>query len=400
MRTFKICQSPVGAAVVALVLGLGSACQGGGERRSEEPVVVGPIEDADKKEPEKPPEPVKRTTAELLVGHWLMVLEEPADGKGDFFKQSWRRLYVEAGGSWQAQNFVEQRDDTWGLKGEQLVTGEGGIDLVSVDEERLVLVEDLSQAYLRDGPSRRIRVTYRRLRESEFGPMLGKEVERRVPKAGVYSASYSYRMSKLPTMETTVDRSINGGGRLELAEGGRARGCFGIRVERSSSRSKYASSDGKHHQSEDENRSLLAFEGTWKVEHDQVQVIADKVWRGSCAAETGWQFDVPLEFECTVIAANERLPVETLACRLVQGASQLQDLALNPADTERSGPFTLQSDPSSHITTDRGRPWIFLGAGTGLHLQSEDGRRDRSPQLSFVAPAEEFVEERYVKSPR
>ncbi len=390
MRNFNRRENLSGAIAIAFVLSVVGACRGAAEISSDKPVVA---------EPERPPELVKRSTAELLVGRWQLVLEEPADGQGDFFEQSWRRLEVGSKGTWKSQNFVEQRDDTWKLKGDRLVTGERVIDLVSVDEKQLVLVEDLSKAYLRGGPPRRVRNTYRRVSESEFGPMLGQVVERRAPKTGVYMASYRYQMSKLPTMEITVDRSINGGGRLEIAEGGEARGCFGAQIHEGHSRSKYASKDGKHHRSEDENSYLFAFEGAWRAEKDRVQVTATRVWRGSCAVEAGEPFGVPLEFECTAIAANERLPVETLACRLVQGLSQLQALALNPADTERSGPFTLQSDPVGHIATDKGRPWLFLGAGTGLHLQSEDGRRDRSPDVTFESPAQDFVEERYVKRP-
>lgn len=92
------------------------------------------------------------------------------------------------------------------------------------------------------------------------------------------------------------------------------------------------------------------------------------------------------------------LPRPALACRIVESISQFHELALNPADTERSGPFGMQSDPMGHIMTDQGRPWLILGA-PGLQVSSKDGSRDMSPTVTFTDAEVTIVEREFVPPP-
>ena len=78
----------------------------------------------------------------------------------------------------------------------------------------------------------------------------------------------------------------------------------------------------------------------------------------------------------------------------------MRELALNPADQVRAGPYTMQSDPMSRITSPQGRPWLLLGAAPGLHVRSEDLRDDMSPRISFAARRVTIVEANWRPRPR
>jgi len=342
----------------------------------------------------------QRAAAELAIGRWLLVKEEPADGEGAFFEQTWRRFEIRADGTFYGQNYVEMRDGKWRREGETLRFDDPSIVIERIDEKKLVLVEDLTERYRRGGPKRRLRNTYRRISESELGPMLGAKVILSTPVAGSYAGSYDYSMSKLPTMEISIGKHVQGQASLSLGADGAVEACFGVRVADSYDESEYSTRDGKHHHDEDESSLLLGVRGRWAVEEGKAKVTADRLWRDACPTDER-EADVmaPVELECQAIAANKRLPVKTLACLLVSGTSALHDIALNPADTERSGPYTLQSDPMGHISTDPGRPWILFGAGAGLRVESRDGRRETTPALTFSAGragAEKVIESRYV----
>jgi hypothetical protein len=337
---------------------------------------------------------------DLAIGRWLLVKEEPADGEGGFLEQRWRRFEIRADGTFHGQNHVEVRDGRWWREGEALRFDDASIALERLDAERLVLVEDLTEMYRRGGPKRRLRNTYRRISESELGPMLGTRVILSAPVAGSYAGHYDYSMSKLPTMEISIERRIEGQANLTLAADGSAEACFGLKVRKSYDESKYSTRDGKHRRDDEERSVLLGVRGSWAVEEGRGTISADRFWRDACPTDER-EADVmaPLELECQAIAANRRLPVRTLACLLVSGTSELHDIALNPADTERSGPYTLQSDPMGRIPTDQGRPWILFGAGDGLSIESRDGRREATPTLTFSASragAAKVVEPRYI----
>lgn len=337
------------------------------------------------------------TTAELIVGRWLMLKEEPADGKGGFFEQKRRLLELKADGAYHVENYYNSIDSTWRLDGTTLVVGAARFEVEKVDESTLVLVEDLPEIYLRDGPPRRVRNTYRRVSESELGPMLGQPITVSTPVTGTYTAAYSFAMNKLPTMEITIDRRITGAATLVLGADGTAHACFGVAQKRAFSESKYSSEDGKHHSRGDEDFYLAGMRGTWSTDGDDALVTMDRLWRSSCNTDAGeGDAMAPNELHCTAIAANDTLPVPTLACRIESGQSMLNEIAINPADTERAGPYTMQSEPRGHISTDPGRPWLFLGAAPGLHIHSRDGRRDGKPTVSFRAEEVTFDEKRFV----
>ncbi len=344
---------------------------------------------------------VKRSSGELIVGKWLMLKEEPADGKGGFFEQTRRLLTINDDGKFHVENMYSGNDGTWVLQGERLLltttrAAELQIQVEKLDEKILVVVEDLPEIYLRDGPPRKVRNTYRRVSESELGPMLGKKVVTTTPTAGEYKAAYEYKMTKYPTMEIYISEGIQGRVRLTLKEDGTVEGCYGVVNGRHSSRSKYSSPDGKHHSTDEEERWLSGFRGKWKPGKGIASVKLDRFWRDTCDTTRGEGESFAVEIECRAFAPNEKLPVAGLACRLINDFRLMREIAINPADTERAGPYTLQSSPMGHIFTDKGRPWLLLGAAPGLKVKSEDGRDNRTPEVTFIAEEVTIVEGSYI----
>lgn len=333
-----------------------------------------------------------RPAHELIVGRWRMIEEDPA-------YQQFRRLHVNTDGSFLSENYISRLEGRWQLDGDTLTLGEATARLVEVDDTRLVLIEDVPEIYLRGAPPSTTRITYRRVSERELGPMLGRDLVTSAPQPGSYAAAYRYRMDKLPTMEIAVRQSVDGRARMQLLADGSAHGCLAVRTDESTSISRYASDDGQHHTNEHGDRILVGWQGSWTIVDGHAQVVAEHSWRDSCT-DSGDPYKRlgRLELECIALAANEVLPRPALACRIVESISQFHELALNPADTERAGPYGMQSDPMGHIVTDQGRPWLILGA-PGLQVSSEDGSRDMSPTVTFTDAEVTIVEREFVPPP-
>jgi hypothetical protein len=334
---------------------------------------------------------------QLIVGRWRMIEEVSGDHIDGIYEQQHRRLSLRADGTFLVENYVERREGKWTLDGTTLSLGDTTAELIRVDAEQLQLIEDLPEIYRREGPPRKVKITYRRVSESEFGPMLGKSPITAPPKPGRFAAAYQYTMSKLPTMEITIDHDIDGRARIELAADGSATGCLGMASHERSSMSKYATDDGQHHSNSQDSYLLLGFRGTWSIVEGEAIVVAEQTWRDSCEDKQDPYTKLGrLELACRAIAANEILARGALACRIVEGLSQLHEIAINPADTERSGPYTLQHDPMGHISTDMGRPWLILGE-PGLRVVAKDDRSDMTPTVAFEVETVEFVERNYIR---
>lgn len=339
-----------------------------------------------------------------VIGKWRMLSEVPADGKGGFFEQERRILQLRPDNTYLVENHYSATSGIWRVDGDalQLVEKGGrkrGWDIEEVGEERLVLVEDLPDVYLRDGPPRRVRNTYRRVSESRFGPMLGKKVKVSPPGPGEYSGAYRYHMSKYPTMEIHISKSISGEIRLELGAGEGVKGCIGARTGNHFSESRYSSDDGKHHARERDDRWLSGFSGKWGRRGEAATIELTTFWRDTCDTLEGEGDSMgPVRLECVAIEPNEKLPVRTLACRVDQGLRLLEELAINPADSERAGPYTLQIEPRGITNVDVGKPWVLLGATPGLHVESHDDRETGGfPRVTFAAEAVTLDERRYIE---
>ncbi len=350
-----------------------------------------------------PPPPKPRTMSELLIGKWRMIQEATADGNVAINTQGRRLLELRADKTYHVENYINAFDNTFRLDGDVLTLdrkkGEAvEIKVEKVDEKQLVLIEHTPEIYLRGGPPRKVRNTYRRVSEKELGPMLGEQLITSTPTSGAYAASYEYGMTKYPTMEIYIRRGVVGRARLELLPDHTVAGCVGVTTGGKFSRSKYSSPDGKHHTTEDNDYWLAGFEGKWKPRKKDALVRISKYWPGTCDRE-GKRGEIlgAIEMKCVTLQANQRLPVDTLACQIEESYHLLDELALNPADTERSGPYTLQSDPMRHISTDHGRPWWLLGAEPGLKIFSKDDRDTISPEVTFKKGPIDFLERRFIR---
>jgi hypothetical protein len=405
MRFFRTAAIMVAVLTSTVVL---PGCTAQQDDRAKRPVPEGSTSPS-AGEPVVHEDPV-RSADELLVGRWLMIEEKDADGRGGFFEQVRRLLEFSEDGSFRIENNYESWEGRWRIEGDHVVVhdqkqGDGVRELArgepilieNLDGESLVMIENLPEIYLRDGPPRRVRNRYRRISESELGPMLGKSPSLGLPRPGAYRASMNYSSSKFPTMEISIGHSIEGRLEWTLGEDGSVEGCMAMVSESNFSESKYSSHDGKHHSRDETEHWLGGFQGSWAAEKETVSVVIDQTWMNTCTDRPSDATSrVSIELECTSIAANERLPVEALACRLVRGLEAHRQLSLNPADSERAGPYTLQEVPRSPIQVDRGRPWLLLGAGAGIHVESRDDRSAGKPKVSFSTPAKARVDRRYL----
>lgn len=255
--------------------------------------------------------------------------------------------------------------------------------------DRLVVLEDDPQmVFNRHLPPGRLKNIYRRKQTGDFGPMLGLGPVLFAPGAGRYAGQYAFSQSKLPTMEMSVSSGSSGAARLDLNTDGTATLCVGIQVSSHFSASQYA--PGGERSNRESRKTLFGFGGRWTTARGTAVVRFDTMVWNTCdlASPTAVpQLQPPRELVCTGIRKNDALPADALACRLDKTLGQLNDLALNPADSYRAGPFNLQTEPMGHISTDPGVPWLVLGTGTGVKIVSEDGRSEGSPEVR-ITPSE------------
>ncbi len=253
--------------------------------------------------------------------------------------------------------------------------------------DRLVVLEDDPQmVFNRHLPPGRVKNTYRRKQTGDFGPILGLGPVLFAPGAGRYVAQYSFSQSKLPTMEISVSSGSSGAARLALNPDGSATLCVGIQVSSHFSASQYA--PGGERNNRESRKTLFAFGGRWVTLRGTAAVRFDTMVWNTCDLSSPTavpQLQPPRELVCTGIRKNNALPVDAIACRLDKNLSQLNDLALNPADSHRAGPYNLQIEPMGHIATGPGVPWLVLGTGGGLQILSEDSRDAGSPVVKITA---------------
>ncbi|MBN2498965.1 MAG: hypothetical protein JXR96_30530 [Deltaproteobacteria bacterium] len=351
---------------------------------------------------------------ERLVGAWRLVEQRAVDGEPLSFHVTYKEYTFRADGRFDLRAHVECLDGgAWSLAGRELtllrpphgLSGEMAeyapppllrkVRVAELGADRLVLEEPQPEVY--GTPPRVVRNTFRRVRPGDFGPMLGAAVATTAVTAGEYAAAFQYETTKYPTMEIYVSHGVVGRARLVLAAGGAVSGCLAASVGQHSSTSKYASPDGEHHSASHENRWLMGVRGSWRALPDGgAAVTLDELYQGGCDVSGAPDAaSAPIELACQALRPTERLPVTTLACRLVEAPHWMRELALNPADTVRAGPYTMQSDPMGRIEAPLGRPWLLLGAAPGLQVRSIDGRDDMSPRVSFEAGEVTIEEHRF-----
>jgi hypothetical protein len=278
------------------------------------------------------------------------------------------------------------------------------LTLQRLSGDRLVVLEDDPQEVFGNHlpPKGRVRNTYRRKVAGDFGPMLGARRFRHAPGAGRFAAAFEYSRHKLPTMEITSDEGIVGAAMLTLNADGSATLCVGMRETSTFSASQYA--PGGARRDARDVRRLLAWSGRWtsgaggQPDGGVTLTLERAVWN-TCdftSPESRAYPIPPVTVACAGLRANDRLPVDVLACRLDGPLRQLEPLALNPADSHRAGPYTFQLEPMGHLRVEPGVPWLLLGAAGGLRIASTDDRDAGSPKVTFTREDVRLPENEYV----
>ncbi|MCK5798801.1 MAG: hypothetical protein KAI47_16525 [Deltaproteobacteria bacterium] len=342
-----------------------------------------------------------------LIGQWRLIKQVAIDQKPLSFQIKRKQYTFKAGGSFDLKAPYENyRDERWRRKGERLTflrrPRKLSKDLapyappplvrrariVKLTAARLILEEPQPKVY----GGRMVRETFRRVSQAPFGPLLGAKTVQLPLKAGQYAAVYHFSLSKYPTQEIHITRTITGGARLTLGKDGAVSGCLAARVQRYASRSKYASPDRRQHVHRTDERHLVGIKGRWRPGDKAATIASNSTSRNTCSVDDKSPHHDPIELSCVAIRSNERLPVVTLACRLIKGCPWLREIAINPADTFRAGPYTMQNPPMNHFVVKRGEPWLLLGASPGLAIRSHDQRQARAPDVRFEAKQVSFVE--------
>jgi len=328
-----------------------------------------------------------------LVGAWRLVDEAAADGGVLSMPQEIREYTFAADRTYSLRSYHDNRDGAWALAGDTLTLTSGSgpvtVPVLALTSRELVLVEAVPPI-LRRRPSSaaRSRNTFRRVDEAELGPLLGSSVETAAPTAGRYAARYGFGSAQYPTTEIYIQHDIRGAAIVDLAADGTATACLAVHAHRSTSISHYASPDREDHRSEDDQRLLLGARGTWVVDGDAARVVLDHTTRAGCAVPgNGDPGAPPVVLTCRAVAPTDRIPLAAVACRLDAAPHGADAIAINPADSPRAGPYTLQSGPAQHFDYGLGTPWLLLGPAPGLEVTSHDGRGRGGPQVTFASAA-------------
>lgn len=235
-----------------------------------------------------------------------------------------------------------------------------------------------------------------------LGPVVGSPVLQPGVAAGRYEAELDYSQDALPTMERTFNHDIKGHAWLELGAEGAFEACIGVKENRRSSVSKYASQDREYHSSEDESHSLLHIRGEWSALYDGARLVVSHLAWNECeaAAEAMTPFGMA-QLVCGTLPAAPPLPLSALACRSLGQLPSLESAGLELGTGRRAGAWGLRQSPM-----DRGEPdpiapcgpWLLLGTSPGFTIRSEEGRRDERPTVGFTAGVSPMVLKSYTNA--
>lgn len=237
--------------------------------------------------------------------------------------------------------------------------------------------------------------------QDNWGSLLGNEIGTATPIPGTYRASYDFSRTHFRTREIYTRDAITGQARIYLGKDGKATACFGLRTEIIHSISKYVPGYDKGSYEVTKTRQLVGMNGSWAPnDTGMVTLHFTKSWNDDCVENSDNQArEEAILLQCIQVKANDKLPEGALACRLDSPHPLLEKLALNPLDSHRAGPYTLQEIPMGRKQSfDHGEPWLVLGMEPGLAVRSHD-EWGRSPQVVFTRELLKFNERNYLPLP-
>lgn len=201
----------------------------------------------------------------------------------------------------------------------------------------------------------------------------GEDVDKSLPSAGSYSASYSFSGDQYITREIHDYFRTKGDSRIVLKTNGSASGCFGFWSKETHSVSKYA--PGRSAGSETvTNYLLLGLEGRWQPIHGSklIRLIFTNSWRKSCHVEKGIPFkQTNMRFEC--YSARSSLSVDTLVCKSEEGSSILSKILIKQSGSTNQSHFRRLKKKKITVT-DTSEKWLILGKTPGLDITSREER--------------------------
>lgn len=211
---------------------------------------------------------------------------------------------------------------------------------------------------------------------TEYAPFMGDPVIIGKHNPGKYVSLIDFRADKMLSRESIQSQTVKGSILFELQKDHQITFCVNVKEKQNVSESKYISLDGKHHTYANENNWRMKGSGHWSAQDKGIRITLDKGDNHGCDGQnknTGEAIN--LVMDCVLLKQNNHLPVDALACRMIQNHSGLEKLAINPLDMPGAGPYSLQTvkDRMKKKPTLPGERWIFAGQQPGIEITSRKG---------------------------
>lgn len=223
------------------------------------------------------------------------------------------------------------------------------------------------------------------INESNFSPLMGQPVTRKMPLPGNYSSSFHFSIAKLLNRESSFSQSISGAAILNLSKENTVNACFAVHSIIKNSQSKYITKDGKHNYYIQDERFLMGVAGHWSEKNnDSIRINLTSSWRNDCTnRNNNKEHEIHLNLYCITLLKNDRLPENILACRFKPKHYILDLIAFIPKDTPRAGPFAFQNLAMKRKLYDKRERWLLLGSELGLRINSKESRRSNKATFKF-----------------
>jgi hypothetical protein len=167
--------------------------------------------------------------------------------------------------------------------------------------------------------------------------------------ASAYACSFRMEKSKLPTMEISIDESVDGRATLALGDDGVANGCFVSRWHYRRSESHFSTKSGKNETTTDKRRTAVGARGTWAAAPEGgLDVRFDAVMRDACPPPSsiapGSSYG-KLTLHCIDIDGGDAGVTKLLACTPSEGDWAVRDLLVPLADHPKHEWLVLGETP-------------------------------------------------------
>lgn len=202
--------------------------------------------------------------------------------------------------------------------------------------------------------------------------------------SGTYELSLNYTWRGYISMERVILRSTRGELRVTLTDDGVLDGELHTESKRSSSVSRHASHDGKHHTNTlpPRKKDVKPISGVWEQQAEYA-TLTIQTYTYTANPQSPVTPEPPLTLSCWTLN-GPKFPTPTLACRPSMSDDAFGLLREMSVAATRTTPL-----PSAMVNEARmaETPWLLLGAAPGLRLNwGEVDQRSVHVHLSARAP--------------